>query len=285
MSNIALKTQPMTNLSEQQIAQHIKDIEVLGYTRLPGFLAPETLAATRDRLAEIVEEMRGSVYPGYTEHRPDDEIVFNLQNKDKIFIDLLGDPAMERILMRFVNDEHYNMLPPDLPNYVLNEYVARVSETHLPMHIDCWMPAPGHRTWMMHVAIAMHDRDEADGCTFLVPGSHHSGDYTERMFPNTTLAPVTAGDVLVWDGRLWHGAGARQSENKSWILIATLQRWWVKQRSDMPRSLPEDIYDSLTDRQRALLGFISVPPTSELDYVETRGGYETIERNRKATRR
>lgn len=269
-------------LTEQQVAQHCKDLDILGYTVLPQFLSADLLAQTRGRLEALIAENRTKEYPGYSDYRPDDEQLFNLQNKDKIFIDLLGQPGIEQILMKRLNDPYYPRLPEDHPNYILGELIARSSGQKLRMHIDSWMPAPGPLAWMMQVVFVMHDRDEQDGCSLVVPGSHRSGEYTDREFPNAIAAPVKAGDVVLWDSRLWHGALPREREDKKWVVIATVQRWWVKQRFDIPRALPADIYDSLSDRQRMLLGYGSMPPLTEEMQTDTRGGIEAIAHNRAA---
>ena len=170
------------DLSEAEIERCVTDIGILGYAKIEGFLPPDALADQRARLYQQVEALRGANYPGYSEFRPEDEQVFNLQNKDKAFIDLLGAPGLERVIMAFLNDPYYPALPQDAPNYILGEYIARASGTPLKLHIDAWMPAPGPDTWMMQLAIALDDRGEDNGCTLVVPGSHRSGSYTVRDY-------------------------------------------------------------------------------------------------------
>jgi hypothetical protein len=269
-------------LSESQLAAHVRDLEVLGFTRLPGYAPTDIVARARARLEELAVQLRAERYPGYSEYRPNDEQIFNLQNKDRLFVDLLGFPAVEQILMRRLNDAYYPRLPADHPNYIVGELIARCSGENLRMHIDSWMPAAGRDTWMMQVVFVLHDRTEADGCSLVVPGSHLSGNYADRDFAHPVAAPAKAGDVVMWDSRLWHGALPRTNAGKSWVVVATLQRWWVKQRFDITRSLPSSIYDSLTDRQRILLGYGAIPPGTEFEQTDTRGGFEAIPRNRAA---
>ena len=75
---------------------------------------------------------------------------------------------------------------------------------------------------------------------------------------------------------MWHGAGENRSSRQSWILVATLQMWWVKQRADIPRMIPAHIFDTLSDRQKVLMGFCSMPPIDEFDSVDPRRGYDII---------
>ena len=264
------------DLSEAEIDRCIADIGILGYSKIEGFLPPDALADQQARLHRQVEAHRGAAYPGYSEFRPEDEQVFNLQNKEKAFLDPLGAPGLERILMAFLSDPHYPALPADAPNYILGEYIARASGTPLKLHIDAWMAAPGPATWMMQLAIALDDRTEANGCSLVVPGSHRSGSLSERDYKGTTPLPMKAGDAALWDSRLWHGALPNTSGRQAWSLIATLQRWWVKPRFDTTASLPGEIYDQLSDRQKALLGFCCRPPRDEFTGTNTRQGYEAL---------
>jgi ectoine hydroxylase-related dioxygenase (phytanoyl-CoA dioxygenase family) len=124
---------------------------------------------------------------------------------------------------------------------------------------------------MVQAAIALEERGVAEGCSIIVPGSHMTGTYTDREFGTTMSVPLKAGDVVLWDSRLWHGAHARTSTHMGWALIATFQMWWVKPRFDIPRALPQEIYEQLTPRQKALLGYCAQPPVDEYDGPQKKG--------------
>ena len=132
-------------------------------------------------------------------------------------------------------------------------------------------------TWMMQAAIALDNRDEANGCSLVVPGSHLSGCYSDRDYQGALPVPMRAGDVALWDSRLWHGARPNTSGGpQAWTLIATLQRWWVKPRFDITSGLPAAIYAELSDSQKALLGFCCEPPKDEFHGTNTRQGYDGL---------
>ena len=270
-------TAPKTRaLSEAEVERAIADLRNLGYAKIEGFLSAEALAEQKAALARQVEAHRGASYPGYSELRPEDEQVFNLQNKDRLFLEPLGNAGLERVLMAFLNDPYYPALPADAPNYILGEYIARASGTPLKLHIDAWMPAPGPQTWMIQLAIALDERGPENGCTLLVPGSHLSGRYSERDYAGATPVPMAAGDAALWDSRLWHGALPNRSGRQAWSLIATLQRWWVKPRFDITGGLPPAIFEALSERQKALLGFCSQPPRDEFAGTNAKQGYDAI---------
>ncbi len=253
-----------------------ESLDVLGYCAIPGFLQGDDLQRARDLLTQSLEDEKDSFYPGYSDVRPDDPQVFNLHNKNKFFLDIFEHPELEEILRYKLQDEFYTALPDDIPNYILGEYIARTSGAPLRMHIDSWIPARGDYCWMMQCAIVLQDRGEAEGCTLVVPGSHQSGQFTIRDFKDATKLPASAGDLLIWDSRLWHGALPAEEPGKAWALIATFQRWWVKQRFDIPRSLTQDYFDSLSDKQKVLLGFASIPYRDEKEGTNFRGGLERL---------
>lgn len=273
-----IKSLSMAKLDEHDIAHHIENLETLGFAHLPGFMDQQELETCRTVLQRQLADHKDAHYPGYSEKRANDPQLFNLQNKDSCFLKLLSDPSLEKILMGRLNDEWYPGIPEEAPNYILGEYIARKSGDPLRLHIDSWMPSPGDMTWMMQVVFVMHDRGPEEGCTTVVPGSHISGKYSNREYQDVQELPVKAGDVAIWDSRLWHGARANTSGKDAWVLVATLQRWWVKQRFDLVASMPENIYNDLSDRERALIGYCSQPPKDEFIGTDSRGGYERLPR-------
>lgn len=274
----------MSNSDDQLVSSLVEDLNILGYAKISQALSEDALAELRSCLAFHAKRCEGRVYPGYTAVRPDDPQIFNLQNKDRCFIDALGQQTLEKVLMAKLNDAYYTSIPADCPNYILGEYIARSSGAPLRLHIDSWMPATGTETWMMQAAIALEDRDCDDGCTVVVPGSHLSGKFTERNYKKLTPIPLKAGDIALWDSRLWHGALPIKNPGKVWVLIATFQRWWVKPRFDMVRGLPPEIEVTLSKRQKALLGFCSQPPVDENSGTDARQGYDSLDRDRMSLR-
>tara|TARA_R110002096_G_scaffold94635_6_gene212927 strand:- start:25016 stop:25810 length:795 start_codon:yes stop_codon:yes gene_type:complete len=253
--------------------EYINDLNIQGYSIIPGFLQNDEIHNLKSLVINDADELKDKKYPGYSDIRKEDEQIFNLQNKNVDYLNILSAPLIERILMKKLNDEYYPALPDDQPNYILGEYIARTSGAKLRLHIDSWLPALGDNTWMMQVVFALEDRTEEDGCTIVVPGSHLSGKYTDRDYKHVIPLTAKAGDMIVWDSRLWHGAMPCVSKKKSWVLVATFQRWWVKQRFDMPKSLPKSIYKSLSEKQKVLLGCYSIPPADEFAGTNTRAGY------------
>ena len=271
----------MSGFSQDEIALHVRNLEVTGYTVAKQFLSRGTLDGALQRVTSLYEYQQ-KIGRALLSGRPTDRVVANLQNKDKFFVDLITDSRLESILMPRLNDSYYPDLPSGTPNYILGDLIARSSGDRLRLHLDSWLPAGGTYTWMMQVAFLLEDRGLEEGCTLVVPGSHTMGTYTDRDFPSPTPVPGRAGDLIIWDGRLWHGALQRKGTKPGWVVVATMQRWWVKPRYDMTRSLPDGIYEQLSPKQRVLCGYSSVPPADENEATNPKRGLEVIEFNRHA---
>ena len=121
--------------------------------------------------------------------------------------------------------------------------------------------------------------DEQNGCSVLVPGSHQSGRYTDRNLENLTPVIANPGDVIMWDSRLWHGSMENISKKSRWALIATLGMWFLKPSMDIVKSMPQSIYKELTDEQKVLMGFCSIPPKNEFERNNTKTGFESLKKN------
>ena len=266
----------MRTISKAETAQHLKNLTVYGYTRVVDFIDPETLRHLKSLVGKFYESTKHIQYEGRPARDTDDKVIYNLQNKDKFFIDILTEPFIKGVLMEKLNDPYYRFLPPDVPNYILSYYNARSSGHKLDLHIDTYIPSHGEWTWAMQVAFILDDQTEANGCTTVVPGSHLSGRYTDRDLENVVSLTPRAGDLVMWDSRLWHGTLANASKGSRWSLIATFTMWWVKQNMDMTRSLPDQIYRQLTQEQKAMLGFCSIPPKDEMGRINTKCGYDAL---------
>lgn len=256
-----------------KLDQHISEIETYGYT-----IIKNGIANFKDYLDKVKAISNTNFNDNKSLHadRSNDSLIYNLQNKDKIFINLLSDQKVQAILTHFLNDKFYQVQDENLPNFILNYYNARSSGKFLDLHIDSLVPAHGQYTWAMQAAFVLEDMNEDNGCTVVVPGSHQSGRYTDRSLEKRIPLTAEAGDIAIWDSRLWHGTLDNVSGRSRWVLIATFTRWWVKQSMDMTRSLPQDIYSQLTDAEKLMLGFCSIPPSNESGSIHTKKSYSDL---------
>jgi ectoine hydroxylase-related dioxygenase (phytanoyl-CoA dioxygenase family) len=274
------------DIDETEVQQHIKEIDYSGYTKVENFLSIEgkdhLLSLINKRYKKINELASGDKmkYPGLTSRNENDKIICSLYHIDYCFIDLLSSDPIRKIAMPKLNDEYYRFLPQHLPNYILSYYNARSSGNKLDMHIDSnILFLSDQKTNVIQVALLLEDSTIDIGCKVVVLGSQNLGRYTDKEFCNTKPLSRKAGDLIIWDSRLWHGTLANKTRESRWALIATLSKWWCKQSIDIVRNLDNDIYQLCSDEQKQLLRFCSIPPKDEFQRNNTKTGYDFFKKN------
>ena len=271
-----LQALPVRSVDDSEYDQHLRNLSIYGYTIVPKFADTWLVKRLKGLVEGYWREVESERYRGRPDRDSGDMLVYSLQNRERIFIDLLGVPFVRRLCMAKLNDQFYRFLPVDKPNYILSYYNARSSGGKLDLHIDSYVPSPGPWCTAMQVVYMLENGSEENGCTVVVPGSHKSGEFTDRSLRNVVPILANAGDVVIWDSRLWHGTAANATKTSRWALVATLTQWWMKQKMDIPRSLPERIYRELNDEQKVLLGFCSMPPLDENERINTKCGYDFL---------
>ncbi len=256
----------------------IAKLEQDGYCRIPGVLP----AAAVERLLGLVrfwhEKTRASLSTNVPYLNREHPMVYNLQNKDYGFLEvLLSNSLIERVLTHFLNDVWYKQIPSGQPNYILRSYLARSSTYAMPVHIDSFIPYTGPHVNSMQVGIVLEDQTVDNGCTVIVPGSHQSGRYAgPDALKGAVPIESKTGDVVFWDSRLWHATTENKSGTTRWAVIATFARWWMKQAFNIPQNLPQAIYSKLTPKERAILGFCSLPYNHESEGIDMKRGYDSL---------
>lgn len=256
--------------------KHIKEIREQGYTCIPQAFNKyqvDYLLMLVKKYYEETKDKQSKDVPYLNNQQPN---VYNLQNKDINFINTLFNlNEVEQILIDCLNDKWYKQIPQDQPNYILRSFGARSSNTALPLHIDSFIPYKGEEVIAMQVAIMLEDSTMENGCTTCVPGTHQSGKYAEQNHFRKPLE-AKAGDILIWDSRLWHATTDNKSEGTRWAIIATFTRWWIKQHFDIPKNIPYDIWHYLTNKQKSILGYCSKPFNNEFEGIDMKRGYDQI---------
>ena len=265
------------------IQQNIKEVDYYGYTKIENFLTSEGKSHLLNLINQKYDEINSNgkmKYKGVPGRNANDKIVYSIYNINHCFIEVLTSSVIREIAMHKLNDEYYRFLPNNVPNYILSYYNARSSGNKLDLHIDSIIPfLSNQKTNAIQVAILLEDSTIDNGCTVVVPGSHTSGRYTDREFSNTKPLTGKAGDLIIWDSRLWHGTLVNKTKESRWVLIATMSQWWCKQSIDIVRNVDNNVYQQCSDEQKQLLGFCSIPPEDEFSRNNTKCGYDFLKAN------
>ena len=264
-----------------ELNQIKSDLINSGFKVVRNFLDNNTISELKKIIeGKYNENIESKIsYKGIPERDSKDRMVYSLQNLDKKFIDLISSTEIESILIPFLNDKYYRFIPEEEPNYILNYFNARSSGNKLDLHIDSHIPYVGEHIFMMQVVFLLEKSTIDNGCTIVVPGSHNSGKYTDRSIEKVTSLEGEPGDMIIWDSRLWHGTTENITSNTRWAIVSTFSQWWIKQANDIPKGLENNVFKTLTDKQKQLLGFLSLPPKDPTKRVNTKCGYDFLKDN------
>jgi len=145
-------------------------------------------------------------------------------------------------------------------------------------------PSNSNEVTNLQFALALEKSDENNGCTVCVPGSHLFDFYVRDIENydkfNFVLEP---GDLMIYDGRLWHSAKPNNSERTRWKFFFGYTRWHIKQTYDYTKNIGTDILKNLKLNEKLILGFHSITKVAddESDGAGQRGNLDYAEKKYK----
>jgi ectoine hydroxylase-related dioxygenase (phytanoyl-CoA dioxygenase family) len=259
----------------------IKKLKDDGYCVLPNIYSKKEIKKLLALCLKWYEITAGEISAEVPFLNRDQPNIYNLQNKDFYFLKALFKPEIiETILIHFLNDTWFKQIPQEQPNYILRSFGARSNNKGLPLHIDSFIPYTGEYVLGMQYAIILEDQNQNNGCTVVIPGSHKSGQYAgQESLSKAIPIESKAGDIVIWDSRAWHGTTENNSGKTRWSIVSTFTRWWIKQHFNITKNLPPEIYHKLSEKQKAVLGFCSIPFNNEFEGIDLKRGYDKLPEN------
>jgi len=185
----------------------------------------------------------------------------HLLNKGAVFRELLTHPLAEAAARQIIGER-----------YLLSSLSAMIMSkggTAQVLHSDQqFAPFPTPVALVCNIVWMLVDFTAENGATRLVPGTHLSPPPIIRMQTDAqgvrslvqpdvepVIAEAPAGSALVFDGRIWHGAGANTTTTPRPAIFSYYCQPYVRQQENMPMSLNDDIYQALSEREKSLIGF------------------------------
>ena len=144
------------------------------------------------------------------------------------------------------------------------------------IHIDDKSPSENNTVNYLQWAIPMIDLNTKNGCTQLLEKSHINFKIKNKSsIKNFKDLVLKKGDLAVWDGSILHTARPNKTNSTRWVIILTFARWFFKPHYDIPRNFPKKFYKYLDNKKKIILGFASIPKSSEKFGTFQRGNLET----------
>jgi ectoine hydroxylase-related dioxygenase (phytanoyl-CoA dioxygenase family) len=227
---------------------HIEAVRRDGYTIVRDAIAPALVEALNGALARLERDLDAKPSANGFEGR-NTVRVYNLLAHGAPFEQVPVHAAVLPIVE--------GVLDPGCLISSLSSIAIDPGEAAQPIHADD-MVIPldkPHRPIVCNSMWALTDFSEANGATRLVPGSHKLGNPEYGGAYETIAGEMRAGDVLIWDGALWHGGGANTTGQRRMGMAMNYCAGFIRQQENQQLGLSPERVRGFSPRLRELVGY------------------------------
>lgn len=228
--------------------EHVAEIGEMGFTRMAGVLEPVEVAALLDDLARI--EAQEDIGPASNDFEGTATLrAYNLLRHGPLWESLVVRPEVLEVVE--------GVLDRGCLLSSLSSIRIRPGETRQPLHADDQLiPVDSpHAPLVCNTMWALTEFTETNGATRIVPNSH---TWTKPDYGSdhpTEPALLAAGDVLVWNGSLWHGGGANTTDADRVGIAANYCAGWMRQQENQQLGLSRSLVAGFDRRLQELVGY------------------------------
>jgi ectoine hydroxylase-related dioxygenase (phytanoyl-CoA dioxygenase family) len=195
---------------------------------------------------ELHAEPAGNIFEGEKTVR-----IYNLLTHGKLFEAI---PVHDRVLPLV-----WSVLDEGCLVSSLSSVDIGPGEVAQPLHADDQLiplPKP-HVSIICNTMWALTDFTADNGATRVVPGSHKADRSPVPLAEvvETVPAVMKAGDVLVFNGSIWHGGGANGTIERRIGVAMNYCAGWMRQQENQQLGIPLEIARGFSPRLRKLVGY------------------------------
>lgn len=227
---------------------HVERVQRDGYTVVENAIEPELLAALNAVLERLERELGAKpAMNGFEGHHT--VRIYNLLAHGSPFEQVPMHPSVLPVIE--------GVLDAGCLISSLSSIAIDPGETAQPIHADD-MVIPldkPHRPIVCNSMWALSAFTEANGATRLVPGSHKLGNPEYGGVYETIAGQMRAGDVLIWDGSLWHGGGANTTGQRRMGMAMNYCAGFIRQQENQQLGLTPQQVRTFSPRLRELVGY------------------------------
>jgi ectoine hydroxylase-related dioxygenase (phytanoyl-CoA dioxygenase family) len=228
--------------------RHVEAIRREGYTIVENAIAPDLVDELNAALARLERDLdakpAGNGFEGHRTVR-----IYNLLSHGAPFAQV---PVHAQVLPIVEGVLDAQCLISSLSSIAIDP-----GETAQPIHADDQvipLEKP-HAPIVCNSMGALSDFTAANGATRLVPGSHRKPNPDYGGAYETIAAEMPKGSVLLWDGALWHGGGANQTDTRRTGIAMNYCAGFIRQQENQQLGLDPQLVKTFPARLQELVGY------------------------------
>ncbi len=239
-----------TTPSESTVAKALHEIEDQGYTVLENVIDADLLDALSEELLRI--ERDESVVRSSNDFEGRKTVrIYNLLAYGSPFSNVPIHPALLPIVE--------GVLDAGCLISSISSISIGSGEKPQPIHADdqvIGLKRP-HAALVCNSMWAITDFTEANGATRIVPRSHKDSSWPEYGSQEIESIPaeMKRGSILVWNGSLWHGGGANQTEERRVGIAMNYCAGFIRQQENQQLGIPRKVAAEFPERLQRLIGY------------------------------
>lgn len=265
-----------------ELTRACADLDELGFCLVPNVIERSMADEIRNRvLAQAAGERQAALDFEYPSEADGDEVnqwVYQLLNKGEVFQALPVHPVARALATHVLGKEHLLS--------TVDSHITYPNNKAMPLHADqWWMPQPvvpgeplvragdidranGPKgspaqadhpitgPLVLNIMWMMTDFTVNNGATRVVPRSHLSGNVpTPGESYNEVQVEGSAGSILAWDGRTWHGSGLNTSAGARVGVTTYFAGPMIRQLGNLVYGTHTSVRGELSGELQALMGF------------------------------
>ncbi len=245
----------------EMFGSYVKQLEASGWCAISAAI-PSTLISALGRAMEKSLSLRESIRRENGVEGNNDGTLHHLLGDGPAFVELLAlYEQFDPVLQSFFSGK-----------YILNSYGGMVNRRDTnayvhQVHRDIRFSSDAKR-FMLNSLVMLDDFTVENGATYLLSGSHRSQARPDDsiFLAKAERAVGSRGCVLFFDSRLWHAAGANQTDQPRRALTLTFTSPFFKQQLDYPRLMGYAQIDKFSPFLRQVIGYNARVPSTLKEY-------------------
>lgn len=233
----------------KKVADYLAEIESEGYTIISNVIDNDKVAVVRQDLERLERDLNITPHDNPFEGK-DTVRIYNLLVHGSVF----GEFAIHPTILPIVE----GVLSSSCLISSLSSIAIRGGEAAQPIHADDQvipLKKP-HRAIVCNTMWAITDFTEENGATRIIPGSHkrdHNPAFGTKY--ESQAAEMKAGSVMIFNGSMWHGGGANQTDQRRVGVAMNYCAGYIRQQENQILGVPAELVKTMPKRLQELIGY------------------------------